>query len=206
VRGFLLPLLHLLLLRLVCEQERKKESGDARRRFWIRIWRPSSSFCGDATSVLLRRSARSKSTIMAKVQRQRRKRGGRRCTKSRRETPRSKKNSLTNFHSLISFRQSGPAGRRGRGARALCSVLSLDMCGLWLLTMIQKKKSTLFCSCMHAESRFVFLFVHLWKCKAFLAKVRVEDITAVSSRGLMSLGTKGSLPSYEDQRIPRVVT
>jgi len=33
VQGFLLPLLHLLLLRLVCEQERKKESGDARRRF-----------------------------------------------------------------------------------------------------------------------------------------------------------------------------
>jgi hypothetical protein len=25
VRGFLLPLLHLLLLRLVCEQDRKKE-------------------------------------------------------------------------------------------------------------------------------------------------------------------------------------
>jgi len=205
VRGFLLPLLHLLLLRLLCEQERKKESGDARRRFWIRIWHPLSSLCGDTTSVLLRKSARSKSTIMAKVQRQRRKRGGRRCTKSRRETPRSKKNSLTNFHSLISFRQSRPAGRRGRGARALCSVLSLDMCSWWLLTTVQKKKSTLFCSRMHAESRFVSLFVHLWKPTVLLAKVRVEDITPISSRGLMSLGTKGSLPSYEDQRIPCVL-
>jgi len=94
VRGFLLPLLHLLLLPLVCEQERKKEGGDARRRFWIRIWRLPSLLCGDATSVLLRRSARSRSMIMAKVQRQRCKRGGRRRTKSCRETPHSKKNSL----------------------------------------------------------------------------------------------------------------
>jgi hypothetical protein len=50
--------------------------------------------CGDATSVLLQRSARSRSTIMAKVQRQRRKRGGRRRIKNRKETPRSKENSL----------------------------------------------------------------------------------------------------------------
>ncbi len=62
------------------------------------------------------------------------------------------------------------------------------------------------CSRMHANSRFVSLFVHLWKHIVFLAKVRVEDITTVSSRGLMSLGTKGSLSSYKDQHIPCVVT
>ncbi len=77
---------------------------------------------------------------------------------------------------------------------------------MWLLMTVKKKKSGLFCSRMHAKSRFVSLFVHLWKHTVFLAKVRVEDITTVSSRGLMSLGTKGSLPSYKDQRIPCVVT
>jgi hypothetical protein len=77
-------------------------------------------------------------------------------------------------------------------------VLSLDM---WLLMTVKKKKSALFCSRMHAESRFVSLFVHLWKRTAFLAEVRDEDITTVSSRGLMSLGTKGSVPGYKDQHI-----
>jgi hypothetical protein len=77
---------------------------------------------------------------------------------------------------------------------------------LWLLMTVQKKKSALLCSRMRAKSRFVSLFVHLWKRTTFLAKVRVEDITTVSSKGLMSLGTKGSLPSYQDQRLPRVVT
>ncbi len=83
--------------------------------------------------------------------------------------------------------------------------MSLDVCGLWLLMTAKKKKSALFCSRMHVKSRFVSLFVHLWKHTAFLAKLRVEDITTVSSRGLMSLGTKGSLPSYKDQHIPCVV-
>jgi hypothetical protein len=77
---------------------------------------------------------------------------------------------------------------------------------LWLLMTVKKKKSALFCSRMHAKSRFVSLFVHLWKYIVFLAKVRVEDIITVSSRGLMSMGTKGSLPSYKDQHIPCVVT
>ncbi len=54
--------------RLVCEQEKNKEWGDARSS-WIRIWRPPSLLSGDATSVLFWRSARSRSTIMAKVQR-----------------------------------------------------------------------------------------------------------------------------------------
>jgi hypothetical protein len=96
VPGFLLPL---LLLRPLCEQERKKE------------WR--SLLSGDATSVLLRRSARSRSTIMAKVQRQRRKLGGRCRTKSRRETPRSKKIasfSLPNFFSVV---RAGWPARKG---------------------------------------------------------------------------------------------
>jgi hypothetical protein len=85
------------------------------------------------------------------------------------------------------------------------------MCSLWLLMTVKKKKSALFCLRMHAESRFVSLFVHLWKRTVFLAKVRVEDVTTVSSRGLMSLHGNKRITSklqgstytlcYKDQRI-----
>ncbi len=61
VRGFLLPLLHLLLLRLVCEQERIRQFYRDVFGFGFGVLL-ESSLCGGATSVtLLRRSARSRS-------------------------------------------------------------------------------------------------------------------------------------------------